>query len=250
MLGYYVQDFEPHWFATGSREYREAVDSYTLLPGLRRCCKTEWNRHEVYDHTGAECQVVGPSVEMDLFRPRRERPGGRIVVAGMVRPYSSYPSPEMTMRVLSRIKSAYPDEVEVVTFGVDELDPSFQALRPPVPFHHLGKLGSPELATVFDQVDIFVDFSTYQAMGLTAMEAMSCGTAIIVPEAGGAVEFARHEHNALVVDTRDEKQCQSALERLVRDEPPRHRLAQKALADIQSFHPEGAALRMLSALFD
>ncbi|WP_198019444.1 glycosyltransferase [Thioalkalivibrio paradoxus] len=250
VLGYYVQDFEPHWFSAGSREHREAMDSYTLLPGLRPFCKTEWNRSEVQQHTGAECRVLGPSVEVDLFRPRHERVDGRIVIAGMVRPYSSYRSPAMTMRILNQIKSAHPDEVEIVTFGVDEFDPSFQNLRPTAPTQHLGRLGSPELATVFDQVDIFVDFSTYQAMGLTAMEAMACGAAVIVPAAGGTTDFARHEHNALVVDTRDEAQCQSALERLVRDATLRQRLGQQALTDIQQFHPEGAALRMLSALFD
>ena len=31
-------------------------------------------------------------------------------------------------------------------------------------------------------IDVFADFSNYQAMGLTAMEAMCCGAAVIVPQ--------------------------------------------------------------------
>lgn len=250
VLGYYVQDFEPRWFAPGTREHREAIESYTLLPELRLFCKTDWNRREVETHTGARCRVLGPSVEVDLFRPRRERSGERVVIAAMVRPYSSYRAPEATMRILSRIKAAYPDECEILTFGVDPADPSFQRLKPEVPIAHLGKLSSPQLATVFDQIDVFADFSTYQAMGLTAMEAMACGAAVIVPAAGGATEFARHEFNALVVDTSKELQCYSALERLLEDEALRRELGENALVDVQQFFPERAAYELLSALFD
>lgn len=249
-LGYYIQDYEPHWFQRGSREHREATDSYTLLPGLRLFCKTQWNRRAVVDQTGAACSAVGPSVELNLFRPRRERnKGQRIVIAAMVRPQSEYRSPTMTMRLLARIKRNHPDQCEIITFGTDRHDPALQRIWPDAPIGHLGKLTSPQLASVLDQSDVFTDFSTYQAMGLTAMEAMACGLATIVPEQGAATEFARHEHNALVVDSSDEEACYQALERLLLDRELRERLAQQALADIQQYPPETVALNILEALF-
>jgi glycosyltransferase involved in cell wall biosynthesis len=102
---------------------------------------------------------------------------------------------------------------------------------------------------LLNEVDIFADFSTYQAMGLTAMEAMSCGVAVIVPRAGGASSFARDEENALMVDTASERECYKALERLVLDNELRIRLQNQALIDVAGFGPDRVAAAILQVLF-
>jgi glycosyltransferase involved in cell wall biosynthesis len=86
-------------------------------------------------------------------------------------------------------------------------------------------------------------------MGLTAMEAMACGAAVIVPRRGGAGSFARHEENALVVDTGSIDACLAALERLTLDQALRTRLQRQSLLDACEHYPEGAAYNILNALF-
>ena len=73
-------------------------------------------------------------------------------------------------------------------------------------------------------IDIFVDFSTWQAMGMTAMEAMATGCAVVVTRNGGPGIFARHEENCLLVDPHDQADCLAALDRLVKDDALRRRL--------------------------
>jgi glycosyltransferase involved in cell wall biosynthesis len=102
---------------------------------------------------------------------------------------------------------------------------------------------------LLNEVDIFVDFSAFQAMGLTAMEAMACGATVIVPQRGGASSFANHEANALVVDTSSPDACVSALDKLVRDEQLRRHLQHQAMLDICQIHPEQAAFNILNTLF-
>src|SRR5262249_29703374 len=89
----------------------------------------------------------------------------------------------------------------------------------------------------------------FQAMGLTAMEAMACGAAVIVPMEGGATTFARHDHNSLVVDSTSKETCLSTLFRVVRDRDLRRRIQQNAVQDICQFYPEKAAYHALSLLF-
>ena len=105
------------------------------------------------------------------------------------------------------------------------------------------------MAALLNEMDVFADFSSYQAMGLTAMEAMSCGVAVILPRAGGAASFAVDEENALIVDTSDERECYKALERLVVDHDLRRQLQRRALVDVVRFSPENAAFNILQALF-
>lgn len=253
VVGYYIQDFEPLFYPQDSLEYRIALDSYTAIPEMRCFTKTEWNRNEVLKATGVECAVVGASFEVDTFQPRRrvqpKSRDGKVRICAMVRPSSPRREPELTMKVLRTIQKSYPQRVEVVIFGVEANDPKFLALPRDFQFINLGEQTPWQMAAVLNEMDVFADFSTYQAMGLTAMEAMGCGVAVIVPRAGGAECFARDGENALVVDTASEEACRMALERLVCDEELRVRLQFQALLDVSRHFPERAAARIMQTLF-
>jgi GT2 family glycosyltransferase len=256
---YYIQDFEPFFYAPESDGYQVALDSYTLFPDLVRFTKTEWTRQAVFAATGANAEVVGPSFEVDLFRPRPRREPDIMArhgidrplrVAAMIRPSSPRRSPEMTMRLLEQAMTQYPHQVEAWLFGTNLSDPLFRQL--PHDFGWLlgGVLNPGQVANFLNKTDIFVDFSTHQAMGLTAMEAMGCGNAVIVPQNGGSTSFTRHEHNGLVVDTTSEAACWAALERLLTDRALRRRLQCQAINDICDFYAERPAYNILHILFE
>lgn len=252
-LGYYVQDFEPYMYQAGTPEYQRALRSYTLFPQLKPFTKTEWTRQEVLKVTGADCVPIGVSLNIDLLRPRPpidpvwpERP---LRVAAMVRPASPYRSPKLTMELLRETTRRYGSQVEVVIFGVAENDLASNGLPRDFPFTLAGVLSQKQVARLLNEVDVFVDFSSHQAMGLTALEAMACGAAVIVPALGGATSFARHGENSLVVDTSSRRACMSALRQLVDDHELRRRLQRQALQDVCAFFPERPAYRLLEVLF-
>jgi glycosyltransferase involved in cell wall biosynthesis len=105
------------------------------------------------------------------------------------------------------------------------------------------------MAYLLNEVDIFADLSSFQAMGLTALEAMACGVAVIVPEKGGAGTFARAGSNCLVADTTSVAAAAGTLETLVTDHELRVKLQAQAVRDSAQYYPEQAAFRMLEALF-
>lgn len=253
IIGYYIQDFEPYFYPQDSKEYRVALDSYSLIDGMVLFTKTEWNREIVAKMTGKQCVCVGASFDVDLFMPRRRQcdspATAAIRICAMVRPSSPRREPLLTMRVLRMIQRAYADKVEIVIFGVEDDDPKFLPLPRDFSFINLGLRTPEQMAALLNEMDVFVDFSGYQAMGLTAMEAMSCAVAVIVPRAGGAASFAVDQENALIVDTSDENECYKALERLVGDDELRLKLQRRALVDVVRFSPENAALNILQALF-
>jgi len=250
---YYVQDYEPLFFPDDSDLRRVAKDSYTRIPGLVRITKTQWNRRMVREHIGVDCEVVGPSVDIDLFRTRitreSDRCNGPLRVAAMVRPSTPRRAAKLTVEVLGKLSHRNPDAVEVVLFGCRPDDPDFQQLPTDFAWRHAGHLTRPQLARLMDDVDVFADFSRFQAMGLTAMEAMACGTAVIVPREGGTDSFATHEANALIADTQSPDLCLAALQRLLDDASLRSSLQQRAVDDVCRHTPEVAAHRILAALF-
>lgn len=253
VLGYYIQDYEPFFYPENSRPFREALDSYRMIPGIRRFTKTRWNQETLAALAGCESHLVGPSCDIDLFRPRMRHepswPARPLRIVAMIRPSSPRRNARLTMEVLRDCAERFANQVEIVIFGVDADDPEYLSLPRELPLRNVGRQRPLELALLFNNADVFVDFSVYQAMGLTAMEAMSCGVAVIVPRTGGAESFAVHEKNALVIDTDSAKDCLAALCRLIEDHTLRTRLQRQALTDLPCWYPEAAAFEILKSLF-
>lgn len=247
--GYYIQGFEPLIFTPGSPEYQVALDSYTLIPGMIKFCKTEWTRRQVQQHCGCDVSVIGISLETNLFRPRpRQLPPGPVRIAAMVRPETPYREPEKTMQLLQRAKQEFGAGVEVLIFGAAGDDPNFLKLPHRFDFHLAGILRPEEVYQLLNEADIFVDYSSHQAMGLTALEAMSCGCAVILPTNGGAVEFASPD-NSLPVDMSAFENVWAALQTLLNDPARREAIGQRALQDVSQYTPEKAAYHILERLF-
>jgi len=253
VLGYYVQDFEPQFYPPDSPDRQTALRSYVAVPSMVCVTKTQWNADMVKQHTGRVCTVVGPSYEVDLFVPReRSRPmwpQAPIRITAMVRTHSPRRSPLLTMQVLKAVAEEFQHQVEIVLFGVDPSESMFLELPHDFAWTSAGMLTPQQMAALLNEMDIFVDFSAYQAMGLTALEAMACGVAVVVPQVGGADSFAVHERNALYVDTADAEACLQALRRLVLDHELRQSLQRQASVDVAAHAPERPAARILEALF-
>jgi glycosyltransferase involved in cell wall biosynthesis len=167
----------------------------------------------------------------------------------MIRPESPFRGPEITMTTLAAAYARHGAAIELWLFGAQSDSQGFQALPQGFPWKNAGVIGTRRVAALLNQCDIFVDFSTHQAMGLTALEAMACGAAVIVPAEGGAVEFVHHGQNGLVVDTTAQQHCLAALEQLIVDHPARMRMQSRALVDAAQYVPERSAFRILEELF-
>ncbi len=250
--GYYIQDYEPFFYEAQSLEHLMARESYQMPEGMRAFVKTTWVRDTLEEHEDLDSAIVGPSVETTLFRPqvpsRPIQPTPMRILA-MVRPITPRRAPDLTMRVLSKLAERYERNLSIHIFGCSEADKDFLKLKRDFKHTNWGVLDRERAAALFAQVDIFADFSTFQAMGLTALEAMSCGVATVVPERGGANAFAVHEKNAIVVDTQDEDACFNAISRLIEDRKLTLDIQQAAMRTAATFYPEKAALNILDVLF-
>lgn len=252
ILGYYIQDFEPYFYKKGSREYNVAWESYTMIPNIIRFTKTEWNKNEIKKNIGVDTHIIGPSVNIDLFKVRKKNisNNSRIVISAMVRPSSPRRGAKLTMEILKKIWEKHKDIIEIIIFGCSDEEIFISNLEYNFPYKNMGVLNPERLAGLFSIVDIFVDFSVFQAMGLTALEAMASGIAVIVPKNGGTNSYAINNKNALIVDTNSQEECFKALNMLVTNESSRIQIAKNAIRDATNFFPEKAAYNILELLFN
>jgi GT2 family glycosyltransferase len=199
---YYVQDYEPFFTARDAVDLREARDSYAAIPDCLLFAKTHWLCNIVADRHGLAVAKVEPSLDTDLFRtdgiPQGEGP---LRVAAMVRPRTPRRQPTATCAVLEGLQRRLGSAVEVVTFGCSDAELARLTGDGRLLADHRGMLSREQVAELLRSCDVFLDMSMYQAFGRTALEAMACGCAAVVPRLGGVWEFAVDGVNARAIDT-------------------------------------------------
>ncbi len=247
--GYYIQDFEPDFFDERHDNYAKALDSYRL-PALKLFTKTSWTAGRIASHGVQSPIVIGPSFQRELFfpidRPRHVTP---VRLVAMVRPSTPRRSPEATVRVLLQLAKANPHQLAVEVFGVEAEHDLMQQLGRQSNVSVGGHLSPPQVAALLRSADIFLDLSVFQAMGLTAIEAMASGAVVVGPINGGLSEIVEDGVSGLLVDTLDERQAERAVQKLIDDWEFRDQLMRNALEKSAAIFPETAALKMLDHLF-
>jgi O-antigen biosynthesis protein len=228
---YYAQDYEPFFADAGSARLNEALDSYTAIPDQLVFSKTHWLRNLIGQLHDIDVAKVEPSLDRRLFTTdgRKERSDAPVRIVAMVRPRTPRRQPVLTLDVLEEVVARHADEVEVTTFGCPPESVEALGRRPTGP--HLGLLRREHVADLLKRSDVFLDASTYQAFGRTAIEAMACGCTVVAPRIGGAAEFVRHEGNGLLADTLDHQAVGEALDRLVNERELLRTLQDGAVAE-------------------
>lgn len=252
VLGHYIQDFEPFMYEANSLEAKNALQAYKIIKNIKPFTKTKWTQMTVQKFTGVKAKNIGISVNINLFRPRDIRIFGEkpIKITAMIRMESKYRNPEMTLEILRRIKKEFQQNVALQIFGSVDIRYANHHIPLDFNFDQYGIINQLQVANLLSKSDIFVDFSTHQAMGLTALEAMACGCAVIVPQNGGAIEFIQDSFNGLIADTTRPEDCYQKLKTLVIDDVLRTNIQLHAIHDVTNYYPEKTAYNILSYLFN
>ena len=220
MPAYYAQDYEPLFFPEGSKQWVEAHKSYALVPGGITFAKTDWIREIIEKNHGVKVLKVSPSIDHEVYYPDKlenKSADTPILVTAMIRPQTPRRGAGRTMDVLARIKQRFGDAVQLKVFGCEIDHPEYVAMREGIDVENLGILTRNQVADLLREADIFIDLSDYQAFGRTGLEAMACGTVVMLPREGGADEYAIDGRNTLVVDTLDVADCYNRLEAIIGD---------------------------------
>lgn len=196
-------------------------------PGLKVCVASWLVDAARYMGTGDQCVIMSPGVPLDTFgihQPIADRPPTVVMLA------HTHPAKGTTLglQALERVHEAQPD-VQIVLFSANPISRPLppwieQVLRP----------DHQRLSELFNQSSVFLQPSAYEGFGLTAIEAMASGCALVTTENGGSRDYAFHGSTALVTD-QDADELAAATVRLLGDHDQRIRLADAGHRFVQRF---------------
>jgi glycosyltransferase involved in cell wall biosynthesis len=166
---YFVQDFEPYFYASGS-EYVWAEATYRF--GFIGITAGTWLKNKLQTEYGMRAEAFGFACDRDRYSPheRREPEIRRVFFYG--RPPTPRRAFEMGLLVLDEVVCRLPD-VKVVFAGWDVSGYH-------IPFEHCnaGIVDLDDLPDLYSQCDVALVLS-FSNVSLLPLELMACGTPVV-----------------------------------------------------------------------
>lgn len=208
---------------TISRWLKEVVDEHTVD---RK--KTEYIRNPI-DTTAY--RVLTPIEERNPFK------------VGMLYHKAPYKGSKNTLKVIMDLKKSYP-ELELIMFGTADTP---KKLPKWVTYHK--NATQAETIEIYNDISIFVSGTIKEGFGLTGLEAMACGAALVSTDYLGAKEYAQDNINSLLSPVNEYTTLQKNIKILMKDNTLRIRLAKNGVKKAQEYSWDKAYNRFKKIIF-
>lgn len=149
---------------------------------------------------------------------------------------------KLGIEILKEVKTQIQD-LSVEIFGVPEMPKNL-----PYYFHGT-QMASPDQLrkNIFGRAKIYLFPSVKEGWGLTGMEAMASGSAVVASKIGGIVDYAS-DINSILVEPDNKDQFIREIVGLLRDDNKRQQIARKGYQDVQQYRIEKSTLLLESIL--
>ena len=185
---YFVQDFEPYFYAVGS-EYTFAENTYKF--GLRGITAGDWLKDKLREEYGMKTESFSFSYDKDLYKAIDKRDDTKRLFF-YARPVTPRRAFELGLLALTEVSKRIP-EVEVIFAGWDVSGYK-------IPFTHLnaGSVKLEELADLYSQCDMCLVLSNTN-LSLLPLEVMASNSVAVCTK-GANSSWLVNEENSLMVD--------------------------------------------------
>lgn len=214
---YFVQDYEPYFYAHGS-DYCFAEATYRM--GFYGITAGGWLAGKLAAEHGMQTVSMGFSYDHGLYRPLPRRDPEIRRVFFYARPVTSRRGFELGLLALNLVAQKMP-EISFILAGWD-------ASSYHIPFHHLnaGNVAVKDLPDLYSQCDAALVLSLTN-LSLLPLELMACGCPV-VSNRGANAEWLLNDGNAVLADATPEA-LSEALLALLQDGNRRKQLVEASL---------------------
>jgi glycosyltransferase involved in cell wall biosynthesis len=101
-----------------------------------------------------------------------------------------------------------------------------------------------DVASLLQLADVAVQPSHFEALGLSAIEALACGVPVVASAVGGLPDFIRDGDNGRLVPVQDVAALAAALKDVIADTETRHAMASRARQSVADYDEQVVFARM------
>lgn len=196
-------------------------------------------------HNAVDRQVFFPGAQgADLVRARGLQPGGYLLTVGRIEPRKNHAALLKAYRALS----GTPPPLVIVgqrDFGYGDFEAEMAQMPQDRQVMVLSDIGDGELPALYRHAQVFVYPSFAEGFGMPPLEALASGVPVVTSASTAIPEVVGDA--GLLVDPKDPKGLQAAIQSLLQSPALRTQLAQRGLARADHFTWKAAAQNLAQA---
>lgn len=224
---HYVADYEQWLYAPPSK--KALMKNAFSLP-LIKIAMSQVSADMVTTCTDHSAVRVGPlAIDHSVFHPIHPIETRNQYAIAMPYRTPEYKGLSDGLEALRQIKREHP-RVHLTLFGASNLahslDPWMQYVKSP---------SNSQVASIYNNVSIFVVPSWAEGWGLPGMEAMACGAALCSTDTGGVREYAKDGFSTLLSPPRKPHILAENIGKLIVDGSLRARIAMNGISTVRQF---------------
>ena len=236
-----------------------AITKFSIERSTRITAVSSFLRDETlraFGCTGCRVDVIPNFVDPAVYDRARYRPllreqlGGDGPVLMHVSNFRPVKRVRDVVAVFARVRREIPSAwLVMVGDGPDRVNAEEEARRLGVDarVHFLGKIDA--VAPLLASADLFLLPSASESFGLSALEALACGTPVVASDAGGLPEVVRHGETGFLCPIGEvDGMARMALD-LLADRARWHRFGEAAAADARARYGQEAIVAQYEALY-
>lgn len=224
---YLIQDFE-----TWVMSEKELFETFNA--GFKNIVVSSWLEKLVDAHSDEKSILIKNPIDLTVYRPivpiqqRNEHSIGLLYHSG------EHKGLKYSLAALEKLKELYPD-LEVYMFGTSE-----PKVEVPGLVRFVKDASQKETVELYNEVSVFMCSTINEGYGLTAMEAMACGAAVVSSDYEGIHEYGINGVNCLLSPLRDVNAMVANVSKLFEDNDLRYLIANQGVSSLKEYDWEAA----------
>lgn len=224
---YFVQHHESLW----TRKKSKAEATYQMP--FKKMVISTWLKDILKEQYQQEAEVLVTPVNQNSFF-KEDGNGKRAVRVCMLHHDYDWKGYKDAIQAIKKVQSEN-CKIELVVFGEKLPDPAPLYEEAGFKFEYHYRPTGEALRKIYSSCGTFLCSSWYEGLGMPAMEAMMCGTALVTTDTGGSRDYAIHKETALVSPIKDPETLAKNLIQVLTNESLRLQLAESGYKKIQQF---------------
>ena len=220
---YFIQGRET-WVAD------EAYVNDTYKRGFNNIVISSWLKKVVDQYSLKPATLIRNPIDLNIYKQIIPNEKRKLHTIGLLYHTDENKGLRYSYQVLEKLKGKYND-LDVYMFGTREPDKKFPALK-----KFVKNASVDNLVELYNTVSVFICSSIYEGYGLTGMEAMACGAALVSSDYEAVHDYAVNNENALLSPVGDVDKMVGNVIYLFENENERSRLSKAGIKSLEKFN--------------
>ncbi|ADB86820.1 glycosyltransferase family 4 protein [Saccharolobus islandicus] len=182
----------------------------------------------------ARVTIANPGVNLEVFRPKRELQNDNKRRVMLILRGQKQKGDNIGLEVLKIVNKKIP--IHAIIVGSKNLVKTYsKTIGIDFSYTVFSNVDDEKLSRLYSSADAFIFTSYAESFGLPPLEAMACGTPVVMSDNKGSRDYAVNGYNALVSQPGDVKSLSDNLIKVLQDDKLREKLIENGLETAKRF---------------